>query len=130
MTAPLLPLRIDQRDESLLRLSLALVWLATAAISLWEIHGQSAELLFAARVTDPAWQTGTVWLGAGVDAALGLAMLVCPGRRTYLVALWAMLLMTVAATILIPGLWLHPLGPLTKNVPIAAALWILSRNGR
>ncbi len=41
-----------------------------------------------------------------------------------------MLLMTVAATILIPGLWLHPLGPLTKNVPIAVALWILSRTGR
>jgi hypothetical protein len=130
MTAPLSPLRIDQRDESLLRFSLALVWLATAAISLWEIHGQSAELLFAARVIDPAWQSGIVWLGAGIDAALGLAMLMCPGRRTYLVALCAMLLMTVAATILIPRLWLHPLGPLTKNVPIAAALWILSRNGR
>jgi hypothetical protein len=130
MTAHPSPLKIDPHDERLLRLSLALVWLATAAISLWEIHGQSAELLFAARVTDPAWQTGIVWLGAAIDAALGLAMLVCPGRRTYLTALWAMLLMTVAATILIPGLWLHPLGPLTKNVPIAAALWILSRTGR
>ena len=130
MTAAPSPLWIDQRDEKLLRLSLALVWLATAAVSLWEIHGQSADLLFAARVANPALQTGTVWLGAGIDGALGLAMLVCPGRRTYLAALWAMLFMTVAATILIPRLWLHPLGPLTKNVPIAAVLWILSRTRR
>jgi hypothetical protein len=130
MTAHPSPLKIDEHDERLLRFSLALVWLATAAVSLLEIHGQSADLLFAARVIDRSWQTGIVWLGAGIDAALGLAILVCPGRRTYLAALWAMLFMTVAATILIPGLWLHPLGPLTKNVPIAAALWILSRTGR
>ena len=25
------------------------------------------------------------------------------------------------------ALWLHPLGPLTKNVPIAIALWVLAR---
>ena len=130
MTTPLSRLGIDQRDATLLRHSLALVWLATAAVSLWEIHGQSAELLSAAKVTDRALQTGIVCLGAGVDAALGVAMLLRPGRVTYLAALWAMLFMTVTATILIPGLWLHPLGPLTKNAPIAAALWILSRTGR
>ena len=130
MTAHPSPLKIDRHDERLLRLSLALVWLATAAISLWEIHGQSADLLFAARVTDPAWQAGIDSLGAGSDAALGLAMLACPRPPDVPRCSVAMLLMTVAATILIPGLWLHPLGPLTKNVPIAAALWILSRTGR
>jgi hypothetical protein len=130
MTAPLSPLRIGQCDENLLRFSLAFVWLATAVISLREIHGQSAELLSAAAVIDPAWQSGIVWLGAGIDAALGLAMVLYPGRRMYLAALSAMGLMTIAATVLIPRLWLHPLGPLTKNVPIAAALWILSKTGR
>jgi DoxX-like family len=130
VTAPSPWFGISRRDESLLRFSVAFVWLATAIVSLCEIHGQSLELLLAASVTDPAWQTGTIFLGAAVDAVLGLVMLLRPGRTTYLVALWAMVLMTVAATILIPGLWLHPLGPLTKNVPIAAALWILSRTGR
>ncbi len=35
--------------------------------------------------------------------------------------------MTLAATVLQPGLWLHPLGPLLKNLPIAALLWHLYR---
>jgi hypothetical protein len=38
-----------------------------------------------------------------------------------------MLLMTLVATILYPSLWLHPLGPLTKNIPAAAALLILAK---
>jgi hypothetical protein len=29
--------------------------------------------------------------------------------------------------VLNPGLWLHPLGPLLKNIPIAAVLWVLAR---
>ena len=38
-----------------------------------------------------------------------------------------MLLMTGVATAIDPSLWLHPLGPLTKNVPIAALLLVLAR---
>lgn len=82
MTAPVSPIEFDQRDENLLRFSLAFVWLATAVISLWEIHGQSAELLSAARVIDPAWQFDIVWLGAGIDAALGLAMVLVDGSTS------------------------------------------------
>jgi hypothetical protein len=33
--------------------------------------------------------------------------------------------MTVIGTALQPTLWLHPLGPLLKNLPIAAMLWFL-----
>lgn len=39
-----------------------------------------------------------------------------------------MLLMTFTATLLVPALWLHPLGPLTKNLPIAVALLLLARH--
>ena len=34
---------------------------------------------------------------------------------------------SLAATAIDPGWWLHPLGPLTKNLPIAAILWTLWR---
>jgi hypothetical protein len=33
--------------------------------------------------------------------------------------------MTAVATFLQPALWLQPLGPLLKNLPIAALLWHL-----
>jgi len=130
MTALRPPPALDAGAARLLRWSLAFLWLSTAAVSLWEWHGQSTDLLVTAGVTDPAWRTAWIWLGAGADGALALAMLMRPGRWTYLAALATMAAMTVVATILLPALWLHPLGPLTKNVPVAAALWILSRAAR
>jgi hypothetical protein len=113
---------------ALLRYSLVFVWLATAAVSLWELNGQSTQLLVSAGIQSPLLIQALVWGGAGIDAALGMALWFKPCRRSYLLALIAMLSMTVLATLLQPTLWLHPLGPLTKNIPIAAALWILLKS--
>jgi hypothetical protein len=114
-------------DRHLLRSSLVFVWLATAMASLWELDGQSMGLLSAAGVQEPFLARLLIGGGAAVDAAIGLALWFRPARRTYLAALTIMLLMTVIATYLDPALWLNPLGPLTKNIPIAAALWVLAR---
>jgi hypothetical protein len=46
-----------------------------------------------------------------------------PGRFSAALALGGMALMTLVATALLPRLWLDPLGPLLKNLPIAALLW-------
>jgi len=110
-----------------LRHSLVFVWLATAAVSVWERHGQSLALLRAAGLSDASWIAALIWAGAATDAALGLALWFKPGRLTYLLALAGMLLMTLLATVLAPDLWLHPLGPLTKNLPLAVILSILWR---
>ncbi|WP_374671269.1 DoxX-like family protein [Acidovorax temperans] len=45
----------------------------------------------------------------------------------YATALAVMIGMTLAATAIDPSWWLHPLGPQTKNLPIAAILWVLWR---
>lgn len=118
---------ISERDQRLLRFSLVFVWLATAFASVWELHGQSAQLLSAAGLRDPSLTLLLILGGAGVDASLGVMMWLKPIRATYLAALAVMLAMTLLATLLDPSLWLAPLGPLTKNIPIAAALWILAR---
>jgi len=110
-----------------LRYSLVFVWLATALVSVQELQGQSRTLLVASGVTDVRLANALVWAGAAVDAFLGLLLLVLPMRRVYGLALLVMLGMTVVATLLQPALWLHPLGPLTKNVPIAVVLCILMR---
>lgn len=115
------------RDQNMLRYSLIFVWLATALVSVLELHGQSAQLLTGITGLDPASASLLILSGAGVDAALGLALWLKPNKGIYLAALAAMLLMTFVATVLSPWLWLHPLGPLTKNVPIAAVLLVLAR---
>lgn len=115
-------------DDRLLRLSLVTVWLLTAAVSLLELNGQSRQLLADAGVASPAWLVqGLIVVGAVADLLVGIALWRWPGRASYIAALALMVAMTLAATVLQPGLWLHPLGPLLKNLPIAAVLWHLIR---
>nr|WP_184301842.1 DoxX-like family protein [Roseateles oligotrophus] len=118
-----------QQGLRLLRWSLVSVWLLTSVFSVLELNGQSSALLVQAGVRDAQLRTVLVLGGAGVDLLLGLAMLLFPGRRSYAAAFAGMVLMTVLAGVLLPDLWLHPLGPLMKNLPIAAALWLLWRQG-
>ena len=121
---------MNRASTQLLRASLVLVWLATAVVSVWELHGQSRELLAG---LPTAWTEGnTSWLptaiilaGAAADAVLGLWLALRPGRKAYGAALLVMLAMTLLATAIHPAWWLHPFGPLTKNLPIAAILWVL-----
>ena len=121
---------MNHASARLLRASLVVVWLATAVVSVWELHGQSRELLAG---LPTAWTEGnTSWLptaiilaGAAADAVLGLWLALRPGRKAYGAALLIMLAMTLLATAIQPAWWLHPFGPLTKNLPIAAILWVL-----
>ncbi len=118
---------LAEKDQHLMRFSLVFVWLATALASVWELDGQSAQLLSASGVHDSLLARLLILGAAAVDAALGLAMLLKPGCWSYLAALAVMVLMTLVATLLDPSLWLHPLGPLTKNIPIAAILVALAK---
>lgn len=115
-------------QERLLRLSLVAVWLFTAVASIVELNGQSRQVLAAAGIASPQWLVhGLIIGGAAADLAVGIALWRWPGRASYAATLALMLVMTLVATVLQPGLWLHPLGPLLKNIPIAALLWHLYR---
>ena len=124
---------MNRASAQLLRASLVIVWLATAVVSVWELHGQSRELLAG---LPTAWAGGHApWLptaiilaGAAADAVLGLWLALRPGRKAYGAALLMMLIMTLLATDIQPAWWLHPFGPLTKNLPIAAILWVLRQD--
>ena len=113
-----------------LRTSLVAVWLWTGIVSLWQWHGDSTALLQAAGIQQPQLQARLIGGGAALDIALGLWLLLRPSRMAYAAAFAGMVVMTVAATALLPALWLHPLGPLSKNLPIAAALWVLWQSTR
>ena len=115
-------------DDRLLRFSLIAVWLVTAAVSLFELNGQSHQVLADAGVVSAAWLVQSLIIGGAVaDLLVGIALWRWPGRASYIAALALMVAMTLVATALQPSLWLHPLGPLLKNLPIAAVLWHLIR---
>lgn len=111
--------------------SLVAVWLGTALVSALDFLGLSclehegARLLATAGIGDSRWQALLIWGGLLADLAVGLALVFKPGRSSYRAAGLLMAAMTLAGTVLQPALWLHPLGPLLKNLPIAAMLWFL-----
>jgi len=108
-----------------LRYSLVLVWVWTGVVSLLELQGQSADILTAAGIQSEAMRHWLIGAGAIFDLAIGLWLFFKPGRLVYALAFIGMCAMTLVASILLPSLWLHPLGPLSKNLPIAAGLWVL-----
>ena len=115
------------RDLTLLRRSLVLVWFITAFASAWEAHGRSAALLQQAGVGG-ALAPWMLWGGVALDVAIGLLLWLAPARPAATAALAATLAMTLVTSAVLPGQWLDPLGSLSKNLPILAALVVLRRN--
>lgn len=109
-----------------LRLSLAAMWLGTAWVSLWGYPRQASHALLARVGLQGGLADVALWSGALLDALLGIAMLVLPGRRpVYYAQLLLMAGYTVLISLWLPEFWLHPFGPLLKNIPIAGAILAL-----
>jgi hypothetical protein len=113
------------REATWLRASLVAVWLITALASALEMNGRSAGLLAAAGIHSPALAATALWGGVALDVVVGLALCFAPLRAASTLAIAATLLLTLVATALLPSLWLDPLGPLSKNLPILASLLVL-----
>jgi len=109
----------------LLRASLIAVWLGTAAVSLIDAQDVGRTLLQQSSVTSEPLLRLLILGGSTMDVALGLLLWCKPSRPTYSLALAVLALMTAAATWVAPALWLDPLGPLLKNLPIAAILLVM-----
>ncbi|WP_287066799.1 MULTISPECIES: SDR family oxidoreductase [Ramlibacter] len=111
----------------LLRVTLALLWIWTGVVSLG-LYPVADSLALLARVgLHGGAATLALHGAAGLDLLLGLALLVLPARRRGPV--WAAQLLLVAAytaliSFFLPEYWLHPYGPLSKNLPIMAAIGI------
>jgi uncharacterized protein YbjT (DUF2867 family) len=107
----------------LLRASLALVWVASGIVSLG-LYPASESLALLARVGlhSPVFLYGAAIL----DIALGAAIYVVRRRRW----LWRLQMALIAGysaviAVWLPELWLHPFGPLVKNLPMLAAILAL-----
>ncbi|WP_255326653.1 SDR family oxidoreductase [Pseudoxanthomonas sp. J31] len=109
-----------------LRVSLAAMWLGTAWVSLWGYPREASHALLARVGLHGGVAEAALWSGALLDALLGIAMLLLPRRRpVYYAQLALMAGYTVLISLWLPEFWLHPFGPLLKNVPIAGAILAL-----
>jgi uncharacterized protein YbjT (DUF2867 family) len=109
----------------LLRWTLAIVWLATAIVSAF-LYPPSGSLALLARVgLEGAPATAALYGAAVLDGALGIACIVRPRRALWLAQGVLVLGYSVAIAARLPEYLWHPFGPLLKNLPILAILFIL-----
>jgi uncharacterized protein YbjT (DUF2867 family)/uncharacterized membrane protein YphA (DoxX/SURF4 family) len=109
-----------------LRLSVALVWLASGVVSVFlyplaESRALLAEVGLSGTLADLA-----LYGSSALDVLLGLAL--AAGyrvRQAGTVSLVVLLGYMVILTVAIPSFWWHPFGPLTKNVPFIAATLVM-----
>jgi uncharacterized protein YbjT (DUF2867 family) len=122
-----LPAAVLAWAAPLMRYAIAALWLATAVVSWfgWP-HRDSAVWLAACGV--PAGWSEAVLLGASVlDGAIGAALLLRPRRWLWPAQIALVAGYTAFMSLCLPQFWLHPFGPLTKNLPILAALLLMWR---
>lgn len=112
----------------LLRVSIALVWIVTGIVSLG-VYPVADSYALLARVGISGMLAPVMLYGAALlDLVFGIATLALHWRRRRL--LWlAQIAVIVFYSIIIswrlPEFWLHPYGPLLKNLPMLAAIWLL-----
>jgi len=114
--------------QPVLRVALALLWLWTAIVSfgLYPV-ADSYELL--ARVGLQGGLASVALYGAAaLDLLLGVLTLAAPApwrRPLWLVQLALIAGYTLLVTLFLPEYWLHPYGPIAKNLPLLALIALL-----
>jgi uncharacterized protein YbjT (DUF2867 family) len=110
------------------RIAVALVWLVTAVLSLGVYPVAGSLALLAGVGLRGAIAYVALYGGALLDLALGIATLALHGRAlrlAYLAQVALILSYTAIITVALPAFWLHPFGPILKNLPMLALIGAL-----
>lgn len=110
----------------ILRFSIALVWIVTGIVSLG-LYPVADSYALLARVGIEGMLAPIALYGAALmDIAFGIAILVMKRRYwLWLAQIAVIVFYTAVITVKLPEFWLHPYGPLLKNLPMLAAIWLL-----
>lgn len=112
--------------HTLLRLSLAFIWLWTGVVVLLFVPIEESLALMAPIGLPEGISTFIIEGTAVFEIILGLLT-----ASNWRVREWALVQMvliaafTIIVTIFLPGQWLHPFGPISKNIPLFIATTIL-----
>jgi hypothetical protein len=110
----------------ILRWSIAAVWIITAIVSFGLYPPAQSYQLLARTGIPPGLRPLMLYGAAAFDLLLGLGTLLLRRRRWLWLAQLALIgFYTVVIAIRLPEFLLHPYGPLSKNLPMLAAIWLL-----
>jgi uncharacterized protein YbjT (DUF2867 family) len=112
--------------QLVLRISLAAVWLVAGVVSMgvYPVE-ESYELLARVGITGGLAPVA-LYGAAALDIVFGLGTLFLQRRKFLWIAQTTLIVVyTITITFYLPEFWLHPFGPLIKNLPILAAILVL-----
>ncbi len=117
-------------DLLLTRAVLAIVWVVTGILSLGIFPQQESLALL-----EPVGLQGEVALvmlygSASLDILLGILSLTKPSRMLWRVQATLVVAYSIIIALYLPQYWLHPFGPMLKNLPILLLLWLLHQHGK
>ena len=112
--------------RSLLRYSIAFLWIFTGLISVFGYPAELSYQLLAQAGISGLLAPLALYGAAVLDIGLGVATLAAY-RLRWVVALQVavMALYTAVISVALPELWLHPFGPVSKNVPLLVATLVM-----
>ena len=114
--------------QPVLRSALAFLWIWTAIVSFGLYPVQASEAMLARVGLHGGLATVALYGAALLDLALGVLTLAAPARWRR--PMWVVQLVLVAGytlliTLFLPEFWLHPYGPVAKNLPLLALIGLL-----
>lgn len=110
----------------LLRISIALVWIWTGIVSLGLYPPQASYELLARVGISGALAPVMLYGAAVLDLLIGIAILVMRNRRwLWLLQMAVIIGYTLIISFKLPEFWLHPYGPLSKNLVLLAGIYLL-----
>lgn len=107
------------------RLSLSFLWIFTGITSAFFAKDIGYEVLAYGGITGTLANL-SILSGSVLDVVIGVWLLV--GKRLkvcYLLQMIVIVLYTLLLTAIKPDFWVHPFGPLTKNVPLLVMTYYL-----
>jgi hypothetical protein len=108
----------------LLRVSIALVWIFTGIVSLGLYPVEASYALLARAGVPASLAPAALYGAAALDLLLGYLSLSARSRPgLWLLQIIVIVAFTVVVTWKLPEYWLHPYGPILKNLPMLAAIW-------
>lgn len=109
----------------LLRGAIGVLWIVSGVVSLGPFPVQDSMAMLGRVGLTGLLATGALYGAAALDIGLGLAAFFMRGVWLWRAQIALVLGYTLLISAFLPELWLHPFGPVLKNLPILAALVLL-----
>lgn len=112
-------------DRLLIRAVLAIIWLVTGILSLGIFPQQESLSLLEQVGLQGKVALIALYGSAGLDILLGILTLASPSRILWQVQAALVVVYSVIIAFYLPQYWLHPFGPVLKNLPVLLLIWLL-----